>query len=151
MKKFVGSTTNGTDVVFQYLWGEMRQSNPIATRKRFMTTEAMSGIWSNCVDYSVSIGSSHWMDSAYVLPVIVYMYKIPQLVVYNNSGTHTKHIDGSRCFNTTMYCYDDSQCRVSTKTRSGLERDIVASGSACIVHFCEKSHYMLFEYFNQCE
>ena len=149
-------TIDGTDVVFQYPWGEMRQSqkksrNHIETWKRFLTTEVMSGIWGNCVDYSVSIGSSHWMEYAYVLPVIVYMYKIPQLVVYDNSGMHTKHIDGSRCFNTTMYCYDDSQCRVSTKTRSGLEHDIVASGNACIVYFREKSHYMLFEYFDQCE
>ena len=120
-----------------------------------MTTEAMSGIQiqGNRVDNSVSIGSSHWMDSAYVLPVIVYtyMYKIPQLVVYDNSGTHTKHIDGSRCFNTTMYFYNDFQCRVSTKTRSGLEQDIVASGNACIVYFREKSLYTLFEYFDQCE
>jgi hypothetical protein len=91
-----------------------------------MTMEVMSGIWSNRVDYSVSIGSSHWMDSGYLLPVIVYMYIIPHLVVYDNSRTHTKHIDGSRCFHTTMYCYDDSQCRVSTKTRSGFEHNIVA-------------------------
>jgi hypothetical protein len=28
-----------------------------------MTLEVMSGIWSNRVDYSVSIGLSHWMDS----------------------------------------------------------------------------------------
>ena len=116
-----------------------------------MTTEVMSGIWSNHVDYSVSVGSSHWMDSGYLLPVIVYMYKIPHLVVYDNSGTHTKHIDGSRCFHTTMYCYDNSQCRVSTKTRSGLEHNIVASGNACIVFFREQSHYMLFEYFDPCE
>jgi hypothetical protein len=156
MTKFVGGTIDGTDVVFQSPWGEMSQCqkkscNPIATRKRFMTTEVMSGIWSNRVDYSVSIGSSHWMDSGYLLPVIVCMYKIPQFFVHDNSGTHTKHIDGSRCFHTTMYCYDDSQCSVSTRLRSGLEHDIVASGNACIVFFCEQSHYMPFEYFDSCE
>ncbi len=129
-----------TDGVFQYPWGEMswcqkKSRNPIATQKRFMTTEVMSGIWSNHVDSSLSVGLSHWMDSAYLLTVIVYMYKIPQLVLYNNSGIHTKHIDGSMCFNTSVYCYDDSQCRVSTKSRSGLEHDIVACGNACIVFF----------------
>jgi len=41
MTKFVGSTIDGTDVVFQYPWVEMIQSqkksrNPIETWKRFM-------------------------------------------------------------------------------------------------------------------
>jgi hypothetical protein len=54
---------------------QKKSRNPIATQKRFMTTEVMSRIWSNRVDYSLSVGLSHWKDSAYLLPVIVYMYK----------------------------------------------------------------------------
>ncbi len=55
MTKFVGGTIDGTDVVFQYPWGEMsrcqnKSCNPIANWKRFMTMEVMSGIWSNRVD-----------------------------------------------------------------------------------------------------
>ena len=58
-----------------------------------MTAEVMSGIWSNGLDYTSYVGKAHWMDSAYLLPVIAYKYKLSKIVVFNNSGTDTQHVD----------------------------------------------------------
>ena len=44
---------------------------------------SMNGIWSNCVDYSSPISKAHWMDSAYLFPVIAYKYQIRKLVLYD--------------------------------------------------------------------
>ena len=115
-----------------------------------MTTKVMSGIWSKRVDYSSPVSKAHWMDSAYLFPVIAYKYKIGQLVLYDNSATHTNCVNGGCCFTTYVYCYDKSKCYVSTKTIPGLVHDISASRNACMVFFCEQSHFMLFEYFDPC-
>ena len=111
-----------------------------------MTTEVMSGIWSNRVVYSSPGSKAHWLwifASRHCL-----QDKIRQLVLYDNSGTHTKSVDGGRCLTTYVYCYDKSKCSVSTNTITGLVHDIGASGNACVVFFCEQSHFMLFEYFD---
>ncbi len=115
-----------------------------------MTTEVMSGIWSNRVDYSSPVSKANWMDSGYLFPVIAYKYKIRQLVLYGNSGTHTQSVAGGRCFTTYVYCYDKAKCSVSTITIPGLVHDIGASRNACVVFFCDQSHVMLFEYFDPC-
>ncbi len=60
----------------------------------------MSGIWSNRVDYSSPVSKAHWMESGYLFPVIAYKYKIRQLVLYDNSDTHTQSVDGGCCFTT---------------------------------------------------
>jgi hypothetical protein len=44
-----------------------------------MTTEVMSGIWSNRVDYSSPVSKAHWMDSGYLLPTIAYKTKSDNL------------------------------------------------------------------------
>jgi hypothetical protein len=115
-----------------------------------MTMEVMSGIWSNRVDYSSPVSNAHWMDSGYLFPVIAYKYKIRQIVPYDNSGTHTKSVDGGRCFTTYVYCYDKSKCSVSTNAIPALVHDIGASRNACVVFVREQSHFMLFEYFDPC-
>ncbi len=79
-----------------------------------MTTEVMSGIWSNRIDYSSTVGKVHWMDSGYLLPIIAYKYKISKIFLYDNSGTDTHSVDGGHCFTTYVYCYDQSKCCVST-------------------------------------
>jgi hypothetical protein len=126
MKKFVGVCPDGNDAMFQYPWGQMsclkkKSCNQTTSCRRLMTTKVMSGIWSERVDYSSPVSKAHWMDSAYLFPVIAYKYKIRQLVLYNNSATHTNCVDGGCCFTTYVYCYDESKCYVSTKTIPGLE------------------------------
>ncbi len=151
MKKIVGVCPDGNDAMFQYPWGQMsclkkKSCDPTTSRTRFMTTKVMSGIWSKRVYYSSPVSKAQWMDSAYLFPVIEYKYKIGQLVLYNNSATHTHCVDGGRCFTTYVYCYNKSKCYVSMKTIPVLVHDISASRNACMVFFCEQSHFMLFEY-----
>jgi hypothetical protein len=74
-----------------------------------MTTEVMSGIWSNCIDYSSTVGKAHWMESGYLLPIIAYKHKISKIVLYDNSGTDTQRVERGRCFSTYMHCYDQSK------------------------------------------
>jgi hypothetical protein len=64
MNIFFGVNDDGNDAIFQYLWGQMnclkkKKCNPATSRTRFMTTEVMSGIWSNCIDYSSTVGKAH--------------------------------------------------------------------------------------------
>ncbi len=155
MSKFVGVSLDGNDAVFQYPWGQIsppkkKSCNPAASWTRFMTTAVMSGIWSNRVDYSSPVSKAHWMDSGYLFPVIAYKYQIRQLVLYDNSGTHAKSVNGGHCFTAYVYCYDKSTCSISTNTIPGLVHDIGASGNACMVFFCKQSYFMLFEYFDLC-
>jgi hypothetical protein len=105
MNKFVGASADGKDAIFQYPWGQMMRlkkqgCNPETSRTRFMTTEVMSGIWRERIDYSSPVGRAHWMDSGYLLPIIAYKYKMRKVVLYDNSGTDTASIDGGRCFTT---------------------------------------------------
>jgi hypothetical protein len=116
-----------------------------------MTTEVMSGIWSNHLDYTSYVGKAHWMDSGYLVPIIAYKYKISKIVVFDNSSTDTQHVDGGHCFTTYVYSYDETKCCVTTHTMPGLVHDICdASGNACMVFFWEQHHFMLFEYFDPC-
>ena len=87
------------------------------------------------MDYSLPVKKAHWMDSAYLFPVIAYKYQIRKLVLYDNSGTNTNSVDGGHCFTTYLYSYDKSKCQVSTTTISGLVHDIDASGNAGVVFF----------------
>ena len=153
MVKFVGVSADGSDCVFQFPWGSMdrvikQHRNPAASRKRYMTTKVLSGIWCKNVSYLSFVSIPHWMDAGHLLPVIVYKYQIEQLVLYDNSGTHMISVDGSRCFRTVMYRYDKSKGCVSNNVLPGLVYDIVASGNACMVYLREESHFMLFEYFD---
>jgi hypothetical protein len=154
MNKFVGVCLGGSNAVFQYPWGQMsrlkKTCNATASRTRFMTTEVMSGIWSNRVDYSSPVSKAHWMDSGYLFPIIAYKYKIRQLVLCDISGIHTQSVDGGHCFTTYVYCYDKAKCSVSTNTIPGLVHDIVASRNAWVVFFRDQSHFMLFKYFDPC-
>ena len=56
-----------------------KQCTPETSRTQFMTTEVMSGIWSNHLDYSSYVGKAQWMDSGYLLPIIAYKYEISKL------------------------------------------------------------------------
>ena len=53
MNKFVGVNNDGNDAIIQYPWGQVnhlkKMCNPAMSRTRFMTTEVMSGIWSNAL------------------------------------------------------------------------------------------------------
>ena len=116
-----------------------------------MTAEVMSGIWSNGLDYTSYVGKAHWIDSAYLLPIIAYKYKLSKIVVFHNSGTDTQHVEGGRCFTTYVYCYDKIKCCVTTETMPGLAQDICgASGNSCTFFFWDQEHFMLFEYFDPC-
>ena len=116
-----------------------------------MTTKVMSGIWREHIDNSTPVGRAHWMDSAYLLPIIAYKYKMRKVVLYVNCGTDTESIDGGRCFTTYVYCYNESECSVLTDTLPGLVHDNGgAMGNACIVFFREQQHFMLFKYFDPC-
>jgi hypothetical protein len=87
-----------------------RSCNPSVSRTRFITSVVMKGIWSNRVDYSFPVSKPHWMDLAYLFPVVAYKYQIGQLVLYDNSGTDTSSVDGGGCFTNCVYCYDKSKC-----------------------------------------
>ena len=116
-----------------------------------MTAEVMSGIWSNGLDYTSYVGKAHWIDSAYLLPIIAYKYKLSKIVIFDNSGTDTQHVDGGRCFTTYVYCYDEIKCCVTTETMPGLVHNICGvSGNSCMVFFWDQQHFMLFEYFDPC-
>jgi hypothetical protein len=154
MMKFVGDSPDGKDAIFQYSWGQIdRQTkrsktrcNPTASRTRFITTKVMNGIWSKHLDYSTPVSKAHWMDSAYLCPVIAYKYQISKLVLYDNSGTDTNSVDGGRCFTTYLYCYDKSKCQVSTTTIPGFVHNIDASRNAGVVFFRDQSHFNLIEF-----
>jgi hypothetical protein len=103
MKKFVGSTHDGSNCAFQYPWGiggrfRSAPQNPAATHKRDVLTEVMMGIWSPRTDYSEYVPFGNWMDATHLLPVIAYLYKIPMLVLFDNHG-----FDGSCVFYTYIY------------------------------------------------
>jgi hypothetical protein len=106
----------------------------------------MNGIWSNHVDYSLPVKKAHWMDSAYLFPVIAYQYQIRKLVLYDNSGTDTTSVDSGRCFTTCVYCYDKSKCQVSSNTIPGFIHDINATGNAGMVYFRDQSHFNVIEF-----
>ena len=151
MTNFIGVHPDGNDAVFQYTWGDMsrpnkRRCNPAATRTKFITKEVMNGIWSNHVDYSLPVKKAHWMDSAYLFPVIAYKHQIRKLVLYDNSGTDSTSVDSGRCFTTCVYCYDKSKCQVSFNTILGFVHDIDASGNAGMVYFCDQSHFNVIEF-----
>jgi hypothetical protein len=151
MTNFIGVHPDGNDAVFQYSWGDMsrpnkRRCNPTATRTKFIAKEVMNGIWSNHVDYSLPVKKAHWMDSAYLFPVIAYQYQIRKLVLYDNSGTDTTSVDSGRCFTTCVYCYDKSKCQVSSNTIPGFVHDIDATGNAGMVYFRDQSHFNVIEF-----
>jgi hypothetical protein len=151
MTNFIGVHPDGNDAVFQYTWGDMsrpnkRRCNPAATRTKFITKEVMNGIWSNHVDYSLPVKKAHWMDSAYLFPVIAYKHQIRKLVLYDNSGTDTTSVDSGRCFTTCVYCYDKSKCQVSSNTIPGFVHDIDATGNAGMVYFRDQSHFNVIEF-----
>ena len=98
------------------------------------------------MDYSLPVKKAHWMDSAYLLPVIAYKYQIRKLVLYDNSGTDTTSVDRGCCFITCVYCYDKSKCQVSTTTIPGFVHDIDATGNAGLVYFHDQSHFNVIEF-----
>ncbi len=72
------------------------------------------------------------------------MYKITIFVLYNIR----KSIDGTQYFTTYVYSYDPESCCVSREIREGFIYDIHPSGNACIVFIDDRSHYMLFHYYD---
>jgi hypothetical protein len=147
MEKFTGA--DGGTCVYEYTWGESAQllkkaRNPMVRRERFMTTEVMRGVWDRKTDFSKFVSQKYWMDATYLLPVITHMYKIARLVLYDNR----KRSDGTRYFTTFVYSYDPVSCCVSRDIRDGFIHDVHPSGSACIVFIDDRSHYMLFHYYD---
>jgi hypothetical protein len=116
-------------------------------RERFMTAEVMSGIWDKKTNFSNYVSQVYWMDATYLLPVIAHMYKIARLVLYDIC----KRIDGTRYFTTYVYCYDPESCCVSREILDGFNHDIHPSGNACIVFIDDRSHHMLFHYYDVSE
>ena len=47
-----------------------------------------------------------------------------------------------------VYSYDPVSCCVSRDIRDGFIHDVHPSGSACIVFIDDRSHYMLFHYYD---
>ncbi len=66
-----------------------------------MTTKVMKRIWNNGTNNTI-FSYGNWMDAQYLLPAIGYMYKIPQLVMYDSQ----QMMDGSRQFTTNLYTHD---------------------------------------------
>ena len=109
--------------------------NSTASRTRFITTNVMNGIWSKHLDYSTPVSKAHWMDSAYLCPVIViaYKYQIRKLVMYDNSGTDTNSVE---LFMT------NPNVKYPLKTIPGFIHNIGASGNVGVVFFCDQSHFL---------
>ena len=148
MAKFTGAD-GGRCVYEEYTWGKYDQDlkkarDPMVRRERFMTTEVMRGIWDRKTDFSKYVSQLYWMDATYILPIITHMYKIARLVLYDIR----KLIDGTRYFTTYIYCYDPVSCCVSRDVRDGFIHDVNPSGSGCIVFIHDRSHYMLFHYYD---
>ena len=149
MNKFVGSTQDGSDCAFQYRWGStdgrsLRKKTPRShteIRERFITTEVMEGIWNRRTDYSKYVQKMHWMDAIYLLPVIVYMYKIPMLVLFDNRLRF-----GKRALQTYIYTFNETIPSVNLEVHDGIMEHICPTGAACLVFIYEQSHYMFFKY-----
>jgi hypothetical protein len=127
MKKFVGTTNDGSNCAAQYPWGRRSSTNPIASWERFMTMEVMKGIWNYGTDYTKFVLYGNWVDAQYLLPAIGYMYKIPRLVMYDNR----QMMDGSRQLTTYVYTYDRNISSMSCEIRPGSIHHINPSGNAC--------------------
>ncbi len=104
-----------------------------------MTTEVMKGIWNYGTNYTKFVLYGNWMDAKYLLPAIGYMYKILQLVMYDNR----QMMDGSRQFTTYLYTDDRNISSVSCEIRPGLIHHINPSGNACIIYIKEQQMPML--------
>jgi hypothetical protein len=114
MNKFLGMTRDGSDCAYQSPWGEAgngtkkrsanSSQNPAATRETYTTTEVMNGIWNRCTDYTKKNSYGNWMGGDHVISVIASMYKIPRLVMYNNSLL----MDGCCVFKTYIFTYDEN-------------------------------------------
>ncbi len=81
------------------------------------------------------------MDGTHLLPVIVYMYKIPMLVLFDN-----RTYSGGRVFYTYIYTYNEIIQSVNLKVHDGIMEHICSTGAACLVYIDDQSHYMFFKY-----
>jgi hypothetical protein len=147
MNKFVGSTHDGSDCAFQYPWGvsgclrNTASQTPAANRERDIITEVLVGFWNRRTDYSKFVPRGHWMDGTHLLLVIVYMYKIPMLVLFDNQVHRGRHV-----FYTYIYTYNETIPSVNLKIHDGIMEHICPTGAACIIFIDDQSHYMFFEY-----
>jgi hypothetical protein len=71
------------------------------------------------------------------------MYKIPMLVLFDN-----QRFDGSHVFYTYIYTYNETIPSVNLQVHDGIMHHISPSGNACITFIDDKSHYMLFKYYD---
>lgn len=145
--KFVGSTDDGNDCAFQYVWGyvdkslRQKQLSQKEIRKKFMKTAVMKGIWNSRTDYSKYVKEVHWMEASHLLPVIVYMYKIAMLVLIDN-----RPFDNGRVFQTYIYTYNETIPSVDLQVHDGIMEHICPSGAACLVFIDDDNHFQFFEY-----
>ncbi len=109
--------------------------------ERFIKTEVMEGIWNRRTNYSKYVQQMHWMDGTYLLPVIVYMYKIPMLVLFDN-----RPCSGKRVFHTYIYTYNETIPSVNLEVHDGIMEHICPTGAACLVFIYDQSHYMFFKF-----
>ena len=88
------------------------------------------------MQYEHGVNSSHWMDAQYVLPLIVYKWNIPKLVLY---GT-VRNDDGEHYFVTTTFSYSGERNRVLCNKYVGLIEP--EPYDLCIVHVRQINHVM---------
>ena len=56
--------------------------NKNEVKRRFWTREVLNKIWMENVDFDRPVSHAHWMDGMFVLPIIVHMYRLTGLIVY---------------------------------------------------------------------
>jgi hypothetical protein len=101
----------------------------------------MKGIWNPRTDYSKYVKEVHWMEASHLLPVIVYMYKIAMLVLFDN-----RPFDNGRVFQTYIYTYNETIPSVDLQVHDGIMEHICPSGAACLVFIDDDNHFQFFEY-----
>lgn len=147
MNKFVVSSQDGSDCAFQYQWGvadgcslrKKATQSHTENRDRYICTEVMGRIWNRRTAYSKFVPKVHWMDGTHLLPVIVYMYEIPMLVLFDN-----RTYRGRRVFYTYIYTtYNEIIQSMDLKVHDGIMEHICPTGAACLVYIDDQ---MFFKY-----
>ena len=116
-------------------------TDPFAVQQKLFKTTITKGIWKEGVDYSGIVGSEHWMNARFVLPLVTFQYRIKELVLYTMT---------SGVFFTSIYTFDDQRECIYIDEQRGLNTD-VDSTSMKMLYFHDMKHYQVLEPLRACQ
>ena len=149
---FVGVEKMGEDSSYKNLNGDIafsggqrKNHNPLHVRKQFYINTVLLGIFSDCVDYRCDVGMEHWMTAAHVLPLIVHMFKLPELVMFSSVSSGEP---GLFKFLTDSYTYNADVDCVYFQRQDGLVHNTSANTELNLVFFDDIKHFQVFHRVN---